>query len=85
MPDFLLSELSDQLCSVEARIVQSELNLTRQRIRVASMEQGGADAVVSRSLLDNIGRALKFRYRYRQTILRAIKAETAFETDDRYQ
>jgi hypothetical protein len=52
----------DYLSLLDDDILLSELALTRQRIRIASIERAGNDASLSRSVLRNFETALHLKY-----------------------
>jgi hypothetical protein len=65
-------ERLDALVMSECHIVQSELNITAQRDRIAQSEKAGRDTTLSRSLLTKFEATLKLRYAYRARALRDL-------------
>jgi hypothetical protein len=64
--------LAESLAIVERHIVQTEMNITRQRDRVVGLEGSDEDCALSQSLLDNFETALRMHYRHRNTVLREM-------------
>jgi hypothetical protein len=64
-----LKALQEQLTTVEASIVQAELNITRQRQHIRNREAGGRDSELSRSVLHNLGNSLALHRWWRMHLL----------------
>jgi hypothetical protein len=52
----------DYLCLLDDDIFHAELAVTRQRMRIVSIERAGNDASLSRSVLRNFETALHLKY-----------------------
>jgi hypothetical protein len=74
--DLLVRHLLDQLAMVQRHIVKSELNITAQRGRVASLEEAGRDAALSSSLLRTFEATLDLHYAHRRRVLRELNDPT---------
>ena len=63
----------DDLSRIEAHILLSELNVTRQQARLDNLERTGNDGSLSRSLLKNFKNSLELLYAHRAHALRQLK------------
>ena len=62
-----------ELSRIDARILQSELNVTRQQARVDTLERAGNNSPLSRSVLKNFRASLALQYSYRARALRQLR------------
>jgi len=62
-----------ELSRIEAHILQSELAVTRQQVRIDSLERAGNDSSLSRSVLKNFRTALGLQYAYRARAQRQLR------------
>jgi hypothetical protein len=58
----MVSQAIDYLSSLDQDILQCELVITKQRMRIASIERAGNDASLSRSVLRNFETSLHLKY-----------------------
>lgn len=70
----MVSQAVDNLL-LDQCIFQSELMVTRQRMRVGRIERAGNDSSLSRSLLQNFETALRLQYANRDRVRRQLQAE----------
>ena len=62
-------DLAD-LARIDAHILQSELNVTRQQALVDRLDRVGDDSLLSRSILKNFKTSLDLQYEHRAHALR---------------
>jgi hypothetical protein len=65
------------LTRIDAHILQSELAVTRQQVRVNGLERAGSDSSLSTSVLKNFKTALELQYAYRARALRQLRYRLA--------
>jgi hypothetical protein len=68
----MAQSLHDTLAMINGHIVASERNIAEQRHRVRRTERSGADATLSRSILQNLEDALRLHYEHREIVLRDL-------------
>lgn len=73
----MVSQAIDYLSSLDQDILQSELVITRQRMRISGIERAGNDASLSRSVLRNFETALHLKYGNRDRARHEFRSEVA--------